>query len=155
MRFIFFHSKYAWEFSNLVFREVYLMRVWAMGNKFSPDLCILYSSRSPKTWRYLQSYFAAIFPILPYKNGFVITYVKTTQISSFFQEIIIYDKCEHTLDVFWNSELITSFSDVIVFFLIFGVWNFSKRFEIEKWISKSYRFFGSPCSPTSSADSCF
>ena len=59
MRFIFFHSKYAWEFSNLVFREVYLMRVWAMGNTFSPDRCILYSSRFRKTCVFQW----ALFPI--------------------------------------------------------------------------------------------
>ena len=40
--------------------------------------------------RFSQSYFALIFPILPYKNVFVITCVKTTQMSSFFQGIIIW-----------------------------------------------------------------
>ena len=34
-----------------------------------------------------------------------------------------YDECEHTLNVFWKSELMTSFFDVIIFFLILGVWS--------------------------------
>ena len=40
--------------------------------------------------RFLVSPFSYIFPILPYKNVFAITCVKTTQMSSFFQWIIIW-----------------------------------------------------------------
>ena len=49
LKFIFFHFKSTNEISNWVFREVHLMRVWAIGNKFSPDICMVYSSRFCKT----------------------------------------------------------------------------------------------------------
>ena len=122
MRFIFFHSKYAWEFSNLVFREVYLMRVWAMGNKFSPDICILYSSRFRKTCVFHKAILLLFSLFFHTKTVLRLLVLKPRKCLHFFRGLS-YDECEHTLDVFWKSELMTSFFDVIIFFLILGVWS--------------------------------
>ena len=109
MRFIFFHSKYAWEVSNLVFREVYLMRVWAMGNKFSPNMRLLYSSRFRTACVFhdaLLPYFSLFF----HTNTFLWLLVLKPRKCLHFFSGLSYDECEHTRKVFAKWELKTWFT---------------------------------------------
>ena len=99
LRFIFFHSKDVWEFSNLVFREVYLMRVWVMGNTFFQDRCILYSSRFRKTCVFQWALFPIFSLFFHTKTILRLPVLKPRKCLHFFSGLL-YDECEHTLLLF-------------------------------------------------------